>query len=89
MALRRHIAQPSAVTRYTQLLGDVESRFSRHVRRPISEGASLAQVDHAIQSDVLDACVAQFSSPGSEITSALVDNALYYLAGNCHVSWDA
>ncbi|MFC3673083.1 ABC-three component system protein [Novosphingobium pokkalii] len=89
MALRRHIAQPSAVTRYTQLLGDVESRFARHVRRPISEGATLAQVDHAIQSDVLDPCVRQFSSPGSEITSALVDNALYYLAGNCHVSWDA
>ncbi len=89
MALRRHIAQPSAVTRYTQLLGDVESRFARHVRRPISEGATLAQIDHAIQSDVLDPCVSQFSSPGSEITSALVDNALYYLAGNCHVSWDA
>lgn len=88
MALRRHIAQPSAVTRYMQLLGDVESRFGRHVRRPISEGASLAQVDHAIQSDVLDPCVRQFSSPGSEISSALVDNALYYLAGNCHVSWD-
>ena len=89
MALRRHIAQPSAVTRYTQLLGDVESRFARHVRRAISEGASLSQVDHAIQSNVLDPCVQQFSSPGSEITSALVDNALYYLAGNCHVSWDA
>lgn len=89
MALRRHIAQPSAVTRYTQLLGDVESRFARHVRRPISEGATLAQVDQAIQSDVLDPCVQQFSTPGSEITSTLVDNALYYLAGNCHVSWDA
>lgn len=89
MALRRHIAQPSAVTRYTQLLSDVESRFARHVRRPISEGATLAQVDHAIQSNVVDPCVQRFSSPGSEITSALVDNALYYLAGNCHVSWDA
>lgn len=89
MALRRHIAQPSAVTRYTQLLGDVESRFARHVRRPISEGASLAQVDHAIQSNVVDPCVQQFSTPGSEITSTLVDNALYYLAGNCHVSWNS
>jgi hypothetical protein len=88
MALRRHIAQASAVTRYMQLLGDVESRFGRHVRRPISDGASLAQVDHAIRSDVLDPCVRQFSSPGSEISSALVDNALYYLAGHCHVSWD-
>jgi pimeloyl-ACP methyl ester carboxylesterase len=89
MTLRRHIAQPSAVTRYTQLLGDIESRFGRHVRRPIAEGASLAEVDHAIQAGVLDPCMEQFSVPGSEITSALVDNALYYLAGNCHVSWDA
>lgn len=88
MALRRHIAQPSAVTRYTQLLGDIESRFARHVRRPISEGASLAQIDHAIQADVLDPCLEHFSAPGSEITAALVDNALCYLAGNCHVSWD-
>ncbi|RUT24844.1 hypothetical protein C0V97_14035 [Asaia sp. W19] len=88
MVLHRHIAQPSAVTRYMQLLGAIESRFSRHVRRRISEGASLEQVDYAIQSEVLDPCAQQFSNPGAEISLALVDNALCYLAGNCHVSWD-
>lgn len=88
MALRRHIAQPAAVTRYTQILADVESRYARHVARVLSAGATTALVDHAIQQDVIDPCVARFSSDGNEITSSLVDNALYYLAGNCHVSWD-
>lgn len=88
MALRRHIAQPSAVTRYMQILADVESRHARHVRLALADGASLAQVDEVIQQKVLDSSLERFLRSGSEISSALVDNALYYLAGNCHVSWD-
>jgi len=88
MSLRRHIAQPAAVTRYMQILADVESRHSRHVRLVLSQGGSLAEVDEVIQKSVLDPCLERFSRAGEEISSAIVDNALYYLAGNCHVSWD-
>lgn len=88
MALQRHIAQPSAVTRYTQLLADVESRFSRHVTRVIAEGGSAEQVDQVVQDQVIAPCAANHSSNENEITAGLVDGALYYLAGNCHLAWD-
>jgi hypothetical protein len=88
MALRRHIAQPAAVTRYTRLLADVQSRYVRHVGLALSLGHDHAQVDEAIQNKVIDPCVERYSAAGNEITSSLVDSALYYLAGNCHVSWD-
>lgn len=51
MALQRNIAQPSAVARYTRLMSDVESRYSRHVARVIAEGGSTEEIDSATPVD--------------------------------------
>ena len=88
MALQRHIAQPSAVTRYTQLMADVESRFNRHVSRVVAGHADSAAIDQAVQDQVVGPCTATHSTAENEITAGLVDGALYYLAGNCHLAWD-
>jgi|GEM_PF-674281 hypothetical protein len=88
MALQRHIAQPSAVTRYAKLMADVESRFSRHVSREIAHGADIAAVDRVVQEHVVEPCVSAHSTSEGQITAGLVDGALYYLAGNCHLAWD-
>lgn len=88
MALQRHIAQPSAVNRYTQLMADVESRFNRHVARVVADQADTAAIDKVVQDQVIDPCTATHSTSGNEITAGLVDGALYYLAGNCHLAWD-
>lgn len=88
MALRRHIAQPAAMTRYTKLMADVETRFHRHVDRLTSTGADIETVDDVIQKAVIDPCTAIHSTAGLEISASLVDNAIYYLAGNCHLRWD-
>lgn len=88
MTLQRHIAQPAAVARYTRLMSDIESRFSRHVTRAIAEAKSEKDVDTTIQDEVVQPCVENHSTKEAEITSALVDGGLYYLAGNCHLAWD-
>lgn len=88
MALQRNIAQPAAVARYTRLMADVESRFNRHVARVIAKGASDAEIDEAIQNDIVVACSAAHSSGDHPIPASLVDGALYYLAGNCHLAFD-
>ena len=88
MALQRHIAQPSAVTRYAKLMADVESRFNRHVVREIAFGSDIATVDRAVQEQVIEPCVVAHSTGEGQITAGLVDGALYYLAGNCHLAWD-
>ncbi len=88
MALRRHIAQPAAVTRYTRLMSEVESRFSRHVSRAIADGACPATIDGIIQDEVVTPCAALDTTVGDPVTASLVDGALYYLAGNCHLAWD-
>lgn len=88
MVLQRHIAQPAAVTRYTQLMADIETRFNRHVSRVIANLASPATIDQEIQDQVISPCTSTHSTSENEITSGLVDGALYYLAGNCHLAWD-
>lgn len=88
MTLQRHIAQPSAVTRYAKLMADVESRFNRHVVREIAHGADVAAVDRVVQEHVVEPCVSAHSTSEGQITAGLVDGALYYLAGNCHLAWD-
>jgi len=88
MALQRHIAQPSAVTQYAKLMADVESRFNRHVAREIAHGADIAAVDRFVQEQVVEPCVSSHSTREGQITAGLVDGALYYLAGNCHLAWD-
>lgn len=88
MTLRRHIAQPAAVTRYTRLMSEVESRFNRHVARAIADGACNATIDGIIQNDVITPCAALDSLKDAPTTAGLVDGALYYLAGNCHLAWD-
>lgn len=88
MALRRHIVQPSAVTRYTRLMSEVESRFNRHVLRAIATGASDPEIDAIIQNDVISPCTELDASKDEPMTAGLVDGVLYYLAGNCHVAWD-
>jgi pimeloyl-ACP methyl ester carboxylesterase len=87
MALRRNIAQSSAVTRYTRLMSEVESRFNRHVARAIAAGGCIDAIDVVIQNEVISPCAA-LESDGEAMTAGLVDGALYYLAGNCHVAWD-
>lgn len=88
MDLRRHIGQPAAVARYARLMADVETRFNRHVARVIAQGGEQAEVDRAIQDFVLDPCVEVHSTSDQAISANVVDSALYYLAGNCHVAWD-
>ncbi|WP_292053238.1 MULTISPECIES: ABC-three component system protein [unclassified Brevundimonas] len=88
MTLQRNIAQPAAVRRYTRLMSNVETRFHRHIAPLIANGADNQTVDAALQDQVLDAALKADDADGADGTSALVDRAFYYLAGNCHVSWD-
>lgn len=88
MALRRHIAQPAALTRYTKLMADVETRFHRHIDRLTASGADTGTIDNQIQTTVIDPCTANHSTAGQDISASLVDSAVYYLAGNCHIRWD-
>ena len=88
MALRRHIAQPAAVRRYTRLMADVETRFNRHVARAVADDLDPATVDHIVEDCVVTPCTEIHSSKDEEISAALVESALYYLAGNCHLAWD-
>jgi pimeloyl-ACP methyl ester carboxylesterase len=87
IAMRQHIAQASGIARYTRVMSEVESRFNRHVARAIADGACTADVDAIIQNDVISPCVT-LETGSDAVTASLVDGALYYLAGNCHLAWD-
>lgn len=88
MALRRNITSPAAVGRYTRLMGNVKSRFDRHVSRAKAAAAPINVVDGVIQTDVIDGTVQAQANLGEPTTAMQVEGALYYLAGNCHLRWD-
>lgn len=87
MSLQKHIAQASAITRYTHLMSEIETRFSRHVLPAINNGADANQVNSLLQSQVLDPVRMQHGT-STDITASVIESALYYLTGNCHVRWD-
>ena len=88
MTLQRHIAQPSAVRRLTRLMSNVDTRFHRHVTPLLIAGDENHKVDLVLQEAVLDPSLQALESDGGDATAKLVDSALYYLAGNCHLRFD-
>jgi protein SERAC1 len=88
MAIQKHIAQPSALTRITRMMSEIETRFNRHARLAIAEGAGKEKVNQIIQKEVVDPIVRADRADGGEATASFVENGLYYLTGNCHVQWD-
>lgn len=88
MTLQRNIAQPSALTRVTQMMSEVETRFNRHARQAIVGAAPPNTVNRIVQQDVIDPTVKAHSETGTPVTPSLVESALYYLTGNCHIRWD-
>jgi len=89
MALRRHAIQSSSLARYTRLMADVETRFKRHVMPAIAKGDDETKINKLVQTEVINAVVVNQLTETTDIDSAIVENALYYLTGNCHVRWDA
>jgi hypothetical protein len=89
MSLRRYSAQSSSLARYTRLMSEVESRFNRHVQPHIKTGVSISEINQLVQSAVIDPTLKTLLAETSDVTASLVESALYYLTGNCHVRWDA
>lgn len=87
MSLHRHCIQGSAMARYVRLMSDVETRFTRHVRPAIAQGADVFRVNELVQTSVIDSALAAQKLETDDITSSVVESALYYLTGNCHVRW--
>jgi protein SERAC1 len=87
MTLQRHIAQPAALAHYTRMMASIEARFNRHVARAIALNSPMDQVDQIVQRDVIDPVLETHHTAGADISAATVDNALYYLTGNCHLRW--
>ena len=89
MSLRKHSAQASSLGRYTRLMSDVESRFQRQVQPSINAGASTVEINRLVQETVIDPALRLQLEETHDATAALIESALYYLTGNCHVRWDA
>jgi hypothetical protein len=88
MSLHRHITQPSSLKNYVQLLSSIEARFQRLVFPAILEGRSIREVNELVMREVIEPVVIQQQSRMPDLNEGVVEGALYYLTGNCHVRWD-
>ena len=89
MSLRRYSAQASSLGRYTRLMSDVEARFRRQVQPSINAGATAIEINRLVQDAVIDPALERHRQETEDASTSLVESALYYLTGNCHVRWDA
>lgn len=87
--LYRHVTQPSSLTSYLRLLASVEMRYRRMVVPAIVERRSIAEINGLIVREVIEPIVASQTNQIADLNEGLVESALYYLTGNCHVGWDA
>ena len=87
--LYRHVTQPSSLTNYLRLLASVEMRYSRMVVPAIVEQRSVAEINDLVVREVIEPIVANQIDQITDLNEGLVECALYYLTGNCHVRWDA
>lgn len=84
---KRHSAQKSSNQRYTLLLGEVETRFSRHVYSLIARNATVEEINLAVQEKVIDPIVEKYSSNDVGVNAILIDEMIFYLTGLCNIRW--
>lgn len=83
---RKNSLQSSAKKKYALLLGEVESRFHRHVYPLLAEGADIAKVNQAVQQYVVDPIVSQFGA-SENVNAGTIDEMIFYLTGQCNIRW--
>lgn len=79
----------SARTLNDNLLAEVKQRFETHVyHAQICKGATDEAAQAALQHAVVDPIVSKFGATHG-VTPATVMQAVYFLAEQCHIRWDA
>jgi pimeloyl-ACP methyl ester carboxylesterase len=88
MAIQRRISQPAALKNLIKVMGEVEARFSRHASLAIANGEDIDAVNAVVETKVVAAALRACTKHDGTLTSADVEQALWYLTGNCHLQWD-
>lgn len=86
--IMRFQSSPSAQEIFAYVLGELRAKYLLHVRPLISSGASRAEVDAAIESNVVQPVAAHMEPSILAIDPNLVLAMYFFLAGNCHIKWD-
>lgn len=91
MAAKELIRAPnteSAQKIYSLVLGNIWSSFTNLVCPLIREGRSRAEVDAAIQKDVIAPAFDLLELNPICLNQRDIMALYYFLAGNCHIAWD-
>lgn len=84
--VRRNAISGSARQKYRQFLSEVLTLFRVHIAPLIRSGADEVMVNAAIHSKLL-APLSEKQASNDLFNIADIHSAIYYLTGNCHISW--
>lgn len=87
-SIQRNIALPSAVAAYAELMTNIEMRFHQHIGPLIQVGECEANINQAVMNKVIEPSLVASREQGAKLSIGVVESAMYYLAGNCHLGWD-
>lgn len=77
----------SAQRIYAHILGDIWARFHHEIYPLILAGASQADILSAIQEKIIDHITLSLEENVLDLLPEEISGALYFLTGNCHITW--
>lgn len=82
--LHKFAISPTERSKYKEFFGDIISRFHLAVWPEICDNKSRSAVNAKLQESVINPVK---SLPGHLSTQDYIHASIYYLTGNCHISW--
>jgi len=73
---------------FVQVLGKIHTFFHYHVRPKQLAGVQRYEIDELIYTELIVKVHDEVGSCALGIDMTDVQGMVYYLAGNCHISWD-
>jgi hypothetical protein len=87
--LLRNNLSPSAQLAYAHLLAKIKSIFVLKIKPAIQEGKSIGEIDEKVFEKIVKDIYADVCGTKLDHTMDGVRGMLYFLTGNCHISWAA
>lgn len=72
----------------TYTLADIYTRFTNIIYPLIKDGKPRAEIDRAIQTEIVDHTITLLENNPLEFFPNDIRGMIYYLTGNCHIKWN-
>lgn len=87
--LRKNMFSRTFQTIYATLMGKIHEEFQTWIKPKILQGASREEIDQLVHMQIVKPLVAELEQcpEYDDAATATIRGMIYFLTGNCHLSW--